>query len=150
MFRFLSLFLQVKDTSQNWLRSGSFSADFCPKTLFYSFYGRLSSESAENQHIFLCWLLSWNKRLFSKLLWRKNGILALRVYGPIIKLFSSPTIPSGHNIWVAWIPFFVQQTAGHRVRGADFHSYIILMVSLSACWFKHRRVGELTSPFLSL
>ena len=63
--------------------------------------------------------------------------------------FPSPTIPFGRDTQFL-IPFFVQQNAGHRVRGADLHSSIILMVSLSARWFKHRRVGELTSPSLSL
>ena len=131
------------------LRSASFSADFCPKTLFDSFYRRLSPESAENQHVFLRWLLPQNWRFFSKFIKRKNGILALRAYGSIIWLFPSPTIPSGHETRVTWIPFFVQQIAGHRMRGADLHSYIILTVSLSACWFKYRRVRELSSLSLS-
>ena len=64
--------------------------------------------------------------------------------------FSSLTIPSGHDTRVTWIPFFVQQTAGYRVRGTDLHSCIILTVSLSASWFKLRRVGESASPSLSL
>ena len=48
-------------------------------------------------------------------------------------IFPSPTIPSGHDSRVTWISFSVQQTAGHRVRGDDLHSYIILTASLSAC-----------------
>ena len=31
---------------------------------------------------------------------------------------------SGHDTRVTWIPFFVQQAAGHVVQGTDFHSYL--------------------------
>ena len=48
----------------------------------------------------------------------------VRVYGPIIWPFPSPTIDSGHDTRVTWIPFFILQAAGHRVRGIDFRSYL--------------------------
>ena len=46
MFRFLSLRVSASAESAE---SASLSADFCPKTLFYSFYGRLSPELAVNR-----------------------------------------------------------------------------------------------------
>ena len=115
--------------------------------IFFSLFTGEGQPGVAGVSVFLGWPLSKNRRFFSKFLKRKNGILALRVYGPIIWLFPFPTIPSGHDTRVTWIPFFVQQNAGHRVRGADPHSYIILTVSLSARWFKHRGVEELTPLF---
>ena len=69
MFRFLSSFLRASESAE----SASFSADFCSKTLFYSFYGRFFPELALNQQIFLCWLLSPN----SVLLFLREAFLEL-------------------------------------------------------------------------
>ena len=142
------------------------------------FYGRVTSAESAESASFESWVLSrtkdsfcgrgtsWclavNRRLspptsvpktedsFPNFSNEENGILAKRVNGPIIWLFPSPSISSGHDTRVTWIPFFVQQTAGNRVREVDFYSYLLLTASLSACWFRHRRVGESTSPSLSL
>ena len=148
MFIFLSLFLQVSDIPEQVDLSNLSLLLAFSKLCFTLFTGdfpwswlRLAS--------FSCWLLSQTKDSSPNFSNGKNGILALRVYGPIIWLFPSPTIPSSQDTRMTWIPFFVQQTAGHRVWGSDFYSYIILTVSLSAHWFKHRRVGELT-PLPSL
>ena len=116
----LKIILRARDLPEFGFKPAFFSADFCPQT----------EDSFPN---------------FSN---KKNGILALRVYGPIIWLFPCPTIESGHDTRVTWIPLFAQWL--HRVRGIDYRSYLLLTVSLCACWFKHRRVGESTSPFLSL
>ena len=88
------------------------SADFCPKILFYPFYGRLSPELAKLASI-SCQCLSRTKLSVPNFLQRKNGVF---VYESIIWLFPSPTIPSGYDIRVTWISFFVEQITGHGVR----------------------------------
>ena len=127
----------------------SFSADFCPKNKD-SFYGRLSPELDVKQQVFLRRLLSLNWRFFSKFLYQKNGILALRIYGPIISLFPS----SYHFIrsrYSSDLDSFICPTDFRSWSGGSFdlHSPTVLAVSLSACWFKHRKIGELTSHYLS-
>ena len=151
--------------------------EFQCSDFFLSFYGRMISRSRLTSAICLCrWLfpnsvllflratfpgVGWDQRVSPtdfcpklKILFQisltENGILAPRVCGLIIQLFVLPLIPSAHDARVTWIPFFVQQATGHRVRVVDLLSYTILTVSLSACWFKYRRVRELTSPSFSL
>ena len=122
MFRFLSFTGEWHP--QNRLNQ-RLSVDFCPKILFYSFYGRLSPELAELASLSRqC--LSRTKPSFPNFLSRKRWHFGLRVYGPIIWLFPSPTIPSSYDTRVTWIPFFVHQAAGHSVRGIDFRSYLLL------------------------
>ena len=148
MFRFLS-FTGEWLTRIGWISAFLLTSvqRFC-STLFY---GRLSPELAELASLSLsCQCLSRTKLSFPNFLKRKRWHFGLRVYGPIIWLFPSTIIESGHDTRVTWIPFFAQQATGHRVRGIDFRSYLLLTVNLSACWFRHRRVGESTSPSPSL
>ncbi len=51
MFRILSLFFTGGWHPRSWLVAVRFSADFCPKTLFYSFYRRLSPELVINRRL---------------------------------------------------------------------------------------------------
>ena len=61
---------------------------------------------------------SQTKDSFPNFLWRKGIISVLKGLQPIVWLFPSPTISSGHATWVTWIFFFVQQITGHGVRVA--------------------------------
>ena len=137
-------------TSAESAESASLFADFCPKTLLYSFYGRLSSELAVNWCLSLPTSVPKLKILFqislmkrwhfsAKGLWTNH--LTFSFYHYFIQSWYSSDLdsflcPTDYRSW----------SAG----SFDLHSPTVLVVSLSACWFKHRRVGELTSPSLSV
>ena len=75
---------------------------------------------------------------FPNFLWRKGIVLALKVLANHLTL-SSTSISSGHATSVTYIPFSVH---GVQVALAFILTWIRLV--LGTCWFKHRRVGELT------
>ena len=147
MFRFLSLFLRASDLPElvdlSHLSLSLAFSKLC-STLFTGDFPRGQLRSA----CFSCWLLSQTEDSFPDF---SNGKWHFGAKGLWANqsTFPSPTIPSGHATQVTRIPFFVQQTTGHRVQVADLLSYTILTVSLSACWSKYRRVRELTSPSFS-
>ena len=148
MFRFLSLFLRASDLPELVdLSDMSLSLAFSKlcSILFKGDFPRSRLRLA----CFSRWLLSQTEDSFpsfcnGKWHFGPKGLWANHL------TFPSPTNPSGHATQVTWIPFFVQQTTGHRVQVADLLLYTIFKVRLRACWFKYRRVRELTSPSFSL
>ena len=97
-------------------RKNSLSCTNLWKGLLYRFlsFRFLSPELAELACRF-CQCLSRTKDSFPNFHWRKRWHL---VNGPSIWLFPCPTIPSGDDTRVTWIPFFVQQITDHGVRVA--------------------------------
>ena len=137
-------------TSPELAESAYFSAEFCPKTLFYSFYRRLSPEFAVNRRLSLANFYLKLKLLFQITLTKKWHFGAKGLWANhLIFSFSHHSIRSRYS---SDLDSFLCPT-DYRSWSAgnfDLHSPTVLVVSLSACWFKHRRLGELTSPFLTL
>ena len=136
-------------TSLESAESASFSADFCPKTLFYSFYGRLSPELAVNRRFSHADFYPKLKILFQISLTEKWHFGAKDLWANHLTFsFSHYSIRSRY---LSDLGAFLSPT-DYRSWSADsfdLHSPAVLGVSPSVCGFKHRMVGELTSPSLS-
>ena len=128
MFRFLSLFLRASDLPElvdlsdlylslafSKLRSTLFTGDFP--------WSRLRSACSSR------WLLSQTEDSFPNFSNRKWHFGAKDLWANHSTFPYFSTILSGHDTRVTWIPFFVQQTTGHRVQVTDLLSYTILTIS---------------------
>ena len=120
MFRFLSLFFYDRVTSLELAESASLSADFCPKTLFYSFYGRLSPPTSVSK-LKILFQISLTKN-GTKGLWANHLTFSFSHHS-IRSRYSSDLdsflCPTDYRSW----------SAG----SFDLHSSTVLAVSLSAC-----------------
>ena len=133
MFRLLSLFFYGRVTSPELAESASFSADFCPKTLFYSFYGRLSPELAVNWCLSPLTFVPKLKILFQISLTKKWHFGAKGLWANHLTFsFSHHSIRSRYS---SDLDSFLCPT-DYRSWSAgsfDLHSPTVLAVSLSAC-----------------
>ena len=114
------------------------------KILFYTFYGDLPELLAVNRRLYPPTSVLITKDSFPNFLWWKSIVLALKGMANHLAL-SSSSISSGHATRVTWIPFSVQPILGHGGQGALAFILTWIRSVLGTFWFKHRRVGELTS-----
>ena len=145
MFRFLSL--RASDIhGVGWISAFLLTS---VQRLFYSFYGRLSLELTVNRRLSPLTSVPKLKILFQISLTNKWHFGAKGLWANHL------TFSFSHYFIRSWyssnLDSFLCPT-DYRSWGAsrfDLHSPTVLAVSFSAYWFKHRRVGELTSPSLS-
>ena len=129
------------------MRATSPESDFCPE-LFHSFHGRLSLELAESAS-FSRRFLSQTEDSFPNF---SNRKIAFWREGSMGQSFDFFLLPLFHPVTIHEWPGFLSLFNRLQVIecGELTCIHIALTVSLSACWFKPRRVEELTSPSLSL
>ena len=91
------------------------SAVFCPKDSVLIFLLETFSRDWLNWCLSLANVCPELNFLFQISSNEKMAFFGLRVSGPIIWLFPTRTIPSGYDIRVTWISFFIQQIRSHGV-----------------------------------